>query len=132
MPRSQRDTAIADTFNRRAKSVWFSPIRFRNFSILAAHDGLATLAPDRTFSLPRPPDTSGISYQGRSYSLQQSVTVGDAENISNNVNTGDINRKYLDRETCETVRILASSLLFSHYTSRSKRTVRFARRSRVI
>jgi len=84
------------------------------------------------FSLPRPPDTSGVSYQGRSYSLQQSVTVGDAENISNNVNTGDINRKYLDRETCETVRILASSLLFSHYTSRSKRTVRFARRSRVI
>jgi len=51
MPRSQRDTAIADTFNRRAKSVWLSPIRFRNFSILAAHDGLATLAPDRTVFL---------------------------------------------------------------------------------
>jgi len=54
MPRSQRDTAIADTFNRRAKSVWLSPIRFRNFSILAAHDGLATLAPDRTVFLASP------------------------------------------------------------------------------
>jgi len=44
MPRSQRETAIADTSSLRANSVWLKWSLSLNFSIRTAHSGLASFA----------------------------------------------------------------------------------------
>jgi|SRR5438270_1386977 transcriptional regulator with XRE-family HTH domain len=51
MPRSQRDTAMAETPSWLAKSVWLRLRRLRSFSIRVAHEGLAILVAARTFVL---------------------------------------------------------------------------------
>ncbi len=44
MPRSQRETAMAETSSLRANSVWLKWSLSLNFSIRTAHSGLASFA----------------------------------------------------------------------------------------